>query len=530
MAEGDARTAGGEAAAEPSFSIEVGQRLRSVRRIRGPVARRRRAGVGRPLERLRRRRLRAGLPQPEPAAAARPGRRSTTCRWGCCWARRTWPGRPRPGPAGARPRRAAGGARGRVGAALPAVDHPRARRLQRPRPVGPARRPAGHLLAPAHRRDRHPRAARRRGARSSTGRTQPVRSVARAGGSVDRRVARRPEVRRHLRRRPRAHPRGRRPRRAHQAPRRRRRRGRQRHGQGDRRADPPGRRGVQGPARPGDGHAHHRRRAQGHRARSAWPCTTSACRPTASPAARPGSSPTAPTPTPRSSSSAPSGSSRRCGEGRTPVVGGAQGVSGDRNVTFLGRGGSDTTAVALAHALDADCVRALHRRARRVLGRPAPRARRPPHGHGQLRRDARDDRVRLPEAGHAVGRVRPHVGRAPAHPISVHLGAGHLGAGGGPVHGAGHRLGRRARHVRGQGHRHRRARPAGHRRAPVPAARRRRRERRHDRAEHVGPRRHRHLLHRPARGPRREPGDHLERWPAEIARHRRHERRAASRG
>ncbi len=41
--------------------------------------------------------------------------------------------------------------------------------------------------------------------------------------------------------------------------------------------------------------------------------------------------------------------------GRTPVVGGAQGVSGDsRDVTFLGRGGSDTTAVALAHALDAD--------------------------------------------------------------------------------------------------------------------------------------------------------------------------------
>ncbi|MEO7427824.1 MAG: aspartate kinase, partial [Acidimicrobiales bacterium] len=39
--------------------------------------------------------------------------------------------------------------------------------------------------------------------------------------------------------------------------------------------------------------------------------------------------------------------------GRTPVVGGAQGVSSDRNVTFLGRGGSDTTAVALAHALDA---------------------------------------------------------------------------------------------------------------------------------------------------------------------------------
>ncbi len=40
--------------------------------------------------------------------------------------------------------------------------------------------------------------------------------------------------------------------------------------------------------------------------------------------------------------------------GQVPVVGGAQGVSTDRNVTFLGRGGSDTTAVALAHALDAD--------------------------------------------------------------------------------------------------------------------------------------------------------------------------------
>jgi len=40
--------------------------------------------------------------------------------------------------------------------------------------------------------------------------------------------------------------------------------------------------------------------------------------------------------------------------GRVPVVGGAQGVSVDREVTFLGRGGSDTTAVALAKALDAE--------------------------------------------------------------------------------------------------------------------------------------------------------------------------------
>ncbi|MFV0317743.1 MAG: aspartate kinase [Microthrixaceae bacterium] len=40
--------------------------------------------------------------------------------------------------------------------------------------------------------------------------------------------------------------------------------------------------------------------------------------------------------------------------GSVPVVAGAQGVSVDNNVTFLGRGGSDTTAVALAKALGAD--------------------------------------------------------------------------------------------------------------------------------------------------------------------------------
>jgi aspartate kinase len=41
-------------------------------------------------------------------------------------------------------------------------------------------------------------------------------------------------------------------------------------------------------------------------------------------------------------------------DGRVPVVGGAQGVSTDRDITFLGRGGTDTTAVALAQALGAD--------------------------------------------------------------------------------------------------------------------------------------------------------------------------------
>jgi len=43
-------------------------------------------------------------------------------------------------------------------------------------------------------------------------------------------------------------------------------------------------------------------------------------------------------------------------DGQVPVVGGSQGVSTDRDVTFFGRGGSDTTAVGLAHALEADAA------------------------------------------------------------------------------------------------------------------------------------------------------------------------------
>ena len=41
--------------------------------------------------------------------------------------------------------------------------------------------------------------------------------------------------------------------------------------------------------------------------------------------------------------------------GIIPVVAGFQGVTGTNNITTLGRGGSDTTAVALAVALGADC-------------------------------------------------------------------------------------------------------------------------------------------------------------------------------
>ncbi len=117
--------------------------------------------------------------------------------------------------------------------------------------------------------------------------------------------------------------------------------------------------------------------------------------------------------------------------GRVPVVGGSQGVSTDRDVTFFGRGGSDTTAVALAEALGGVCelytdVSGVFTTDPRVVpDRPADE----PH---LLRRDARDVRRRLPEAGDARRRVRPHPRRAAARAVQLHLGAGHLDHRGGP--------------------------------------------------------------------------------------------------
>ena len=61
-------------------------------------------------------------------------------------------------------------------------------------------------------------------------------------------------------------------------------------------------------------------------------------------------------------------------EGKIAIVAGFQGVSPTtKDVTTLGRGGSDTTAVALAAALERRRLRDLHRRRRRVQRRPADR-------------------------------------------------------------------------------------------------------------------------------------------------------------
>ena len=119
------------------------------------------------------------------------------------------------------------------------------------------------------------------------------------------------------------------------------------------------------------------------------------------------------------------------------MVGGAQGVSTDHDVTFLGRGGSDTTAVALCHALGGDACELYTDVPGVFTADPRIVPQRPAHGPGVVRRAARDDRHRLPQAGDAVGRVRPPLERQAARPLGLHLGAGHLGHRGGPVHGAG---------------------------------------------------------------------------------------------
>ena len=65
-------------------------------------------------------------------------------------------------------------------------------------------------------------------------------------------------------------------------------------------------------------------------------------------------------------------------EGAIAIVAGFQGVNRDtKDITTLGRGGSDTTAVALAAALERRRLRDLHRRRRHLHRRPARRARRP---------------------------------------------------------------------------------------------------------------------------------------------------------
>ena len=113
--------------------------------------------------------------------------------------------------------------------------------------------------------------------------------------------------------------------------------------------------------------------------------------------------------------------------GKVAIVAGFQGVSTTSEITTLGRGASDLTAVALAAALGADVceiytdVEGVYTADPRIVPEGAQAAAR------LVRGDARDGRDRRPRARAAVGRVRAQPPRARARSFELHLGAGHLG-------------------------------------------------------------------------------------------------------
>ena len=164
----------------------------------------------------------------------------------------------------------------------------------------------------------------------------------------------RDEVRGDVRRRPGEDPQGRGAARRHEEVGVARRRGRLCDGLPHGRAPGPRARGLApaGPARAG--HAHLRRRAD-LRARSwPWRSPTSARARSHSRAPRPGSSPTPPTGRRRSSRSRRTASTTRSTRSASCSSPASRASRRDFEVTTLGRGASDLTAVALAAALGAD--------------------------------------------------------------------------------------------------------------------------------------------------------------------------------
>ena len=357
------------------------------------VPRRRRTPVGRAVERVGHRGLRAGFPQPEPAATSRAGRVLRGA-GRCC--------------SGSKPRRpgtaethvgldalnrvheaepvqrlvrsiiiAQGDYNGQVLSFATTICKPSACSCRSTCPTAwPSSRAGGRLVeGPSdlggHYRRRAPLRSRppdaRAGARSA--RPTPVPSppvalvVQKFGGTSVADPDRIREVADHVARtRRRGDDVG---------------RGRQRHGQGDRRPAPPGRQVSDAAPGPGDGHAHHRRRAQGDGAAVHGAARRSACRPTRFTGSQAGFI----TDTTHTNAKILEVRADRVREaldaGRVPVVGGSQGVSTDRRRHVprprrlrhhRGRAGPRPRGRG---------VRALHRRVRRVHRRPPRRARGP---------------------------------------------------------------------------------------------------------------------------------------------------------
>ena len=198
-------------------------------------------------------------------------------------------------------------------------------------------------------------------------------------------------------------------------------------------------------------------------------------------------------------------------EGAIVIVAGFQGFNRDtRDITTLGRGGSDTTAVALAAALEADVceiysdVDGIFTADPRVV----PRAQ-------KLTHVSSEEMLELAANGAKVLYIRA-VEYARRHGVLIHArstfssgeGTWVLGQGMAACRpqrrrrrdGRADRRGSRDRPQPGQDHGHRRARRAGQGRGDLQDRREVGCERRHDRAERVGRlhRPHRHLVH-PAR-------------------------------
>ena len=117
------------------------------------------------------------------------------------------------------------------------------------------------------------------------------------------------------------------------------------------------------------------------------------------------------------------------GAGNVVIVAGFQGLSTNYDITTLGRGGSDTTAVAMAAARRRRGVRDLHGRRGRLHRRPPDRAARP-----QARQRSRTrrcsscpPRARRSCSSRSVEYARRHGVRHP-RAVLVRGRAGHVGA------------------------------------------------------------------------------------------------------
>ena len=118
-------------------------------------------------------------------------------------------------------------------------------------------------------------------------------------------------------------------------------------------------------------------------------------------------------------------------EGTIVLVAGFQGVSTAFEVTTLGRGGSDTTAVALAAALGADFCEIYTDVRGRLLGRSAARPECAPADSRQLRRDARDGVLGRWRPRHPLDRGRAQSQCAAPRPLHLRRRRRDLDPGGG---------------------------------------------------------------------------------------------------